>query len=137
MTLPTPDALQIALTATTLAAVWIGWAKIVGPRLRRGWDRVVGTFQAIAGRDAIIDKVSGKEVSPAVPPLGEQLSTINDTMSKLVAVIESNHDAHVRLDNHEGRISELEAARLERLVSQAESAHMWRAVADNAANDTD
>jgi hypothetical protein len=101
MTLPTPDGLQVALTATTLVAIWITWAKFIGPRIKRKWDRLVGIFQTIAGRDPIIDKRTNKVISPAVPHLGEQLSTLNDTVSKLVAVIESNQDAHHRIDRHD------------------------------------
>lgn len=99
--LPTPDGVQVLLTLSGVAGLWLGWAKVLGPRLARGWSRFVGIFQAIAGRDAIVDKVSGREVSPAVPPLGEQLTSIHDTMAKLVAVVESNHDAHKRIDRHE------------------------------------
>lgn len=120
----------MTLTLTTLVGVWIAWAKVIGPKVKRAWSRGVGFFQTIAGRDPIIDKITGKEVAPAVPPLGEQLGSIHETMSKLVAVIESNQDAHHRIDNHEARITVLEDGRVERIVSQAESAQMWRAVAN-------
>lgn len=132
MGLPTPDALQVALTLTTLAVVWVGWAKVIGPRAKRAWGRSVGFFQAIAGRDPIVDKASGKELSPAVPPLGERLASIDDTMLRLVTVIESNQDAHHRIDNVEVRVDALEQGRVERIVSQAESAEMWRAVANQS-----
>lgn len=138
MNLPSPDAAQVVLTLTTLAAIWLGWAKVLGPWVKRKWDRFVGIFQAIAGRDPIVDKASGKELAPAMPPLGEQLSTINDTMQKLVIVIESNHDAHKRIDNHEGRLSATERdiaamklAAVERIVTKDEAAQMWRAVANS------
>ncbi len=96
--LPAPDALQVALTVSTLAGIWVAWAKVIGPRVKRGWGKAVGAFQTVAGRDPIIDKVTGKEVSPAVPPLGEQLAAVNDTMGELVKVIQSNQDAHHRID---------------------------------------
>lgn len=134
---PSPDGLQVALTISTLLVIWIGWAKYVGPKVRRFTDRAVGIFQAIAGRDAIIDKVSGKEVAPAVPPLGEQLSSINDTMAKLVAVIESNHDAHERLNAHDKHlvahdqaIGALISGSLERAATAMSSAALLNAVAN-------
>lgn len=125
-----PVWLQILSGLTAILTVWVGWAKVVGPRIKRAWSRGVGFFQTIAGRDPIIDKITGKEVAPAVPPLGEQMASINDTMGKLVAVIESNQDAHHRIDNHETRLVVLEEGRVERIVAQAESAQMWRAVAN-------
>lgn len=146
MNLPSPDALQVALTCTTILAVWVGWAKFIGPRVKRGWGRVVGIFQAIAGRDAIVDKVSGKEVAPAVPPLGEQLSTMNETIAKLVAVIESNHDAHERLNAHDKHlvahdqaIGALISGSLERAATAMSSAALLNAVAngDIVNGDTD
>jgi hypothetical protein len=134
--LPTPDALQVALTLTTLAAIWLGWAKVVGPKLKPAWSRLVGTIQAIAGRDPIIDKVTGKEIAPALPPLGEQLSTINDTMAKLVVVIESNHDAHKRIDQvvqrvdgHDQALAILAGAQIEKAALHKENAAFFDMVA--------
>lgn len=132
MNLPTPDALQVTLTASTLLVIWIAWAKYLGPRIKAKWVRFVGFFQTIAGRDPIVDKVTGKEVSPAVLPLGEHLASINDNMAQLIEVVRSNQDAHHRIDGHETRINALESGRVERIVSQAESAEMWRAVANQS-----
>lgn len=129
--LPSPDALQVALTCCTLLAFWIGWAKVARPRVRDRWNRILGFFQAIAGRDPIVDKASGKEISPAVPPLGERLASIDDTMLRLVTVIESNQDAHKRIDNHELRIGTLETREEERREIRAESTEIWRAVANH------
>lgn len=135
MTLPNPDAIQIALTLSTLAVIWLGWAKVIGPKAKRAWNRGVGFFQAIAGRDPIVDKASGAELSPAVPPIGERLASIDSGLSRLVEVIESTQNAHARIDNHETRITSLEVGTVERIVTKAESAEMWRAVADNKETD--
>lgn len=137
MNLPNPDGLQVVLTVCTLVALWLGWAKVIFPRIRRRWNRVVGLFQTIAGRDAVIDKRDGTILSPAVPHLGEQLSTLNDTVSKLVAVIESNHDAHRRIDHHDRvlgghdqAIAALIAGSAERAATALASAALLSAVAN-------
>lgn len=102
ISLPTPDAVQILLTLGSVAVAWVSLKKVVTPtwrKLRRGWGKAKGIVQAIGGRDPIHDPITGKEIAPAVPPLGENLAAINDTMSKLVAVIESNQNAHERIDH--------------------------------------
>lgn len=102
---PTPDAINMAYGLVGIAAIWVGWVKYLGPKVKGGWDKIVGFFQAIAGRDAIIDKASGIEKAPAVPPLGHRLASIDDTLSKLLTVIESTQDAHHRIDSVEKRVN--------------------------------
>lgn len=106
--LPSPDVIQVALTLSTLLVIWVGWVRYLGPRLKHRTRRLVGFFQTIAGRDPIVDKITGKEVSPAVPPLGEQIAAINDNMAQLIEVVRSNQDAHHRIDGIEGRVGGVE-----------------------------
>jgi hypothetical protein len=56
---------------------------------------------------------------------------------QLAKTVESLNDAHRRIDDHEVRIHALEAGTAERIATRAESAQMWRAVADNAISDED
>ena len=130
ISLPSPDAVQIVFTVSTLAALWIGWAKYLGPRFKARWNRLVGFFQTIAGRDPIVDKITGREISPEVPPLGKQIAAINDNMAQLIEVVRSNQDAHHRIDGVESRVLVLETAEEARREVRAESTEMWRAVAN-------
>lgn len=144
MSIPSPDGVQVVLTLSTVGALWFGWAKVAGPRVKRQWNRLVGFVEAIAGRDAIVDKASGIEKAPAVPPLGVRLASIDDTMQKLVVVIESNHDAHKRIDSVVADVAVLKVdvdglktAAVERIVTKSESAEMWRAIGNGDLIDGD
>lgn len=102
--------------------VWPWWHK---RRSRREAEHI-----AIVGRPAILDPMTGKELSPAQPGIAQWMPATNEKIDKLADAVSKLAEAHVRLDDHEQRITELERARAERVVSQAESAHMWRAIAD-------
>lgn len=137
MDLPTPDALQIALTLSTLVVIWVGWAKFLGPRVKAKWDWFVGILQSIGGRDPIVDKRTGVEIAPMVPALGVQLlsidkrfETVNENMAQLIEVVKSNQDAHHRIDSVEQRVTVLETAEDARREVRAESTAMWQAVAN-------
>lgn len=111
MNLPSPDGVQILLTLGSLAVAIVALRKVIVPTwkgARRGWAKFTGFVEAIAGRDPILDKATGKELAPAVPPLGNRLSGIEDTMLRLVTVIESNQDAHKRIDGLETRVDGVE-----------------------------
>lgn len=84
----------------------------------------------------IIDPLTGKTTG-VQPPIGQWMSDINGGLSKLTATVSSLNDAHRRLEVVEANqaalqrdVAELKKARTERMVTQAESAQMWRALAD-------
>lgn len=103
----------LALAAATVKRVRPRWEKI-----GRTWVAFRDTF---LGRDAITDSITGREIEPAQPPMGVRLANVETAVARLA-------DQHKWLENHEGRIRALEAARVERVVTQAESAAMWQAV---------
>lgn len=129
--MPDLSTLQWIIAAAAVLAVVAGWVKTVMPM----WRRLTGTLDALGGRPPLVDKASGKEVAPALPPLGVRLSNIDDNLARLADTIDSLNDAHRRIDAVEQRVSVLEDSRVERVVAQAESAHMWRAVADKVEED--
>lgn len=135
MTLPSPDRLAAIYTLCGLLALWVGWLKVARPKWRRFRDRVSGTLDSIAGREPIVDKSSGRELAPRMPPIGEHLANINDRLNQL-------SDVRGTLDNHEGRLQALEDSRVEKIVSAAEraataasSAEMLRLVSEHGTVD--
>lgn len=129
-----PDGLQIALTLSTLMALWIGWAKAVRPRWRRFWDRVDGVMDTLNGRDEFIDPTTGRRV-PAVPALGTRMGNMEDTLSTVA-------NQQRLLENHETRITALENDRVKDIITSAEraataaaSANMFRLAVERDTTD--
>lgn len=117
------DWATFAYTVAGIIVITIGWWKGVRPWLRR--IRATGTaiVETLVGRDPIIDHATGKELVPAQPGLGVRMATMESAIALLA-------DANATLANHERRIGALEQNQIERIVTRAESANMWRAVAD-------
>jgi len=137
MHLPDPDRLAAIYTACGLLALWVGWIKLARPKLRRARNRVSGAIDALMGREAISDPVSGKELAPALPGIGQRMATVEDTLAKLTEVVSEQAKLNGRVDRIEdqvGRNTEnlavIMAATAERIVTKAEAAEMWRAIAD-------
>lgn len=132
--------IQQAITLTIGVCTLVGLAyaahRWASPRWRRLSDRLGGAIDAIGGRPPMVDRATGREVSPAVPPLGVRLDRFEEgqdrlavVVTDLAALIRDQRDQDTRLDDHESRISTLETASLERTVTRAESAAMLNLVA--------
>lgn len=110
----------------TILGSWWRWGR---PRWKRFWWRLDGTLDAINGREEYVDSASGTTV-PALPPLTTRVALIE------TAIVEFRHNTALytelakRVDVHDHEIRALKEAQVERLVTRAESAQMWRAVAD-------
>lgn len=105
-----------------LLGVVAGWVKIIHPRLRNGartWD---GIKETILGRDAVIDKATGRQLVPAQPGMANRLASLETTVRQIA-------DQQVILNDHERRITDLEKGRVERVATQIENAAMWQGVA--------
>lgn len=124
-----PDILPAAGVAVGILGAAYGTWRRFRPSVRRA----TAAIDALVGKEAVTDR-SGKEIEPAQPGLVHRTTTLEQAVATLV-----NQDERIKhLENdHGARLKALEDARVERLVNQAESAHMWRAVADNAVNDID
>ena len=120
----------LAGTIVGLPSILAGWIKWVLPRYQRWQGKRDAEHEALAGRPAVVDKATGKVLAPARPGIGEWMGSINDQMSALTEAVKSRAHVHERIDRLTDRVKALEEARAERIVAQAESAHMWRALAD-------
>jgi len=106
----------------------LGWVRWVRPRIRRGSKEIVAVRDAILGRDPITDSVTGKEIAPALPGMGVRMATTEENLRVLAEAVAKIADSHLRLDDHEVRLKNLEDARVERVVARAESAQAWRTI---------
>ena len=117
----------IVSSIVILGAV-LGWIRYVRPRMRRGYRRIVAVFDAILGREPITDSITGKEIAPAQPGIGVRMATTEENLRVLAEAVAKIADSHLRLDDHEVRLKNLEDARVERVVARAESAQAWRTI---------
>lgn len=107
-------ALGIAVGLTTLAAAAAAWFRWIYPRYKNTRARVISALDALTGREAIVDTITGRELAPALPGIGQRMDTVEQTLIKLA-------DQQTRIDDHETRLSRLEIANIERTVTRAES----------------
>lgn len=123
------------ITLGTLAGLFAAFWRWVRPRLRRTTADTVAVRDAILGRDAIVDSITGREISPALPGIGVRMATTEQRMTVLAEAVSKLADSHQhmesldrRTDDHERRIKALEEGAVERVVARAESLQAWRAV---------
>jgi hypothetical protein len=128
------DAAQIALTVVLLAFGIIGAIYGTWRRFRPGVDRVSAALDAVVGKPAVNDR-AGNVIEPSQPGLVHRVATVEEAVVEFRHMVGLLTETQRTLSDHGVRIKALEDARVERLVTQAESAHMWRAVADNNATE--
>ena len=129
MTVDDPGATVALLVGLgTLAAMALGWIRWIRPRIHSGRKEVVAVRDAILGREAIMDSITGKEIAPAVPGMGVRMATTEENLRVLADAVAKIADSHLRLDDHETRLKNLEDARVERVVNRVESAQAWRTI---------
>lgn len=118
------DVTAVVATCTGVAASlgfvfsWLRWVRPGWQRWKRG---AIGAWDSVVGREAVVDSITGRELSPALPGVGVRLDILTDAVAKI-------GDQHVRLEDHEDRIKRLELAAVERVVTRSESAAAWRAM---------
>ena len=125
------DAALTALTIVSLTLGVLGAMYGLWRRVRPVVRRLGAGLDALVGREAVTDR-AGREIEPAQPGLVHRTTTLEQAVATLV-----DQDARIKHieDDHGARIQKLEDARLDRLITQAESAQAWRAIAENAIDD--
>lgn len=129
-----PWSSRIVLTGAAVA-VLLGFLRWVLPRFRRVKAKVGGVSDAILGREAILDRATGKELVPAQPGIGVRLASQEQNMELLTITVTKLVDQQRAVqaltsvvDGHGDRITVLEDAAAERIVSKVETAHMFQAM---------
>ena len=129
----------LAIAAATLVGIIYAASVKIRKAWHRGRQETVAVRDAILGREAVCDSITGKELAPALPGIGQRMANTEAQMAVITEAVAKLADTHQRLDKHEQRIEKLEAASVERIVTRAESAQAFRAMeaAINASPDED
>lgn len=129
------DRVELALALLTLLGIVVGWLKVVRPRIHSASRQVVAARDAVLGRDAIVDSITGEERAPALPGIGarmahqeQQMELLAITVTKLVDQQAHQLKLEQRVDDHDNRLKQLEDQVIERVAAKAESVSAWRAV---------
>lgn len=125
-----------AIGLLTLLGMLLGWLRWVRPRIRAVRGKFVAASDALVGRDAITDSITGREIAPALPGIGQRMETVERAVAGIADLLLGQHaqDARidaleVRVDGHDSRLHQLEDQTIERVATRAESAQAWRAIA--------
>lgn len=134
---PLVSVLDIAVLNWILAAIGIGSAVVaVWFYFRPGMRRASAVADAILGEAEETDR-SGNLVAPARPGLVHRVATVEDAVKTLAEAVAAQTALNDRVSRMETQvlantenIATIMAATAERIVTKAEAAAMWQAVAN-------
>lgn len=147
LTVSEPSTWTLLATVLGLFLTVVAVVKVVLPAAKlfsRGWRKFTGSLDAIVGRDAITDPADGRVLAPALPGIGQRMSTVEDAVKTLTQVVADQRELRDRVDAHETRLNVLEptvatlvAASAERAATAAAAAQAMRLVNDRDVIDGD
>lgn len=131
----TNEIVALALGILALLGAFAGYLKVIRPRIRKARVTLASASDALLGREAIYDSITGAEIAPALPGVGarmahqeQQMELLTVTVTKLVDQQVHQQKLERRVDGLESRVKGLEDQTIERVAGKAESISAWRAV---------
>lgn len=98
------DALSETLIGVgALLGLFVGFWRWVRPKMKRAASDANAVRDVLLGRDAIFDSITGRELVPALPGIGQRTATLEQAVTQLA-------DQQVRLDDLDRRVGNLEQA---------------------------
>jgi hypothetical protein len=129
------DSLELVIVVGSALAVVAGWWRWVRPRWRAFRSKTTAALDSLVGRPAVVDTITGEERIPALPGIGvrmdmqeKQMASLTDTVATLAKVVEHQSRLDGISEDHEKRITALEAARVEQALARKESTAAYRAI---------
>lgn len=113
----------LALSVCALLAILGGWWRWVRPRWHKVKNDALGARDALVGREAIIDRASGRVVAEAIPGIGSRMETVEQALITLV-------DNEKRLTALETDVADLKQAAVERVATRVDSIAAWQAITE-------
>jgi hypothetical protein len=119
---------KLLATLVGLMTAVFAFFRWVRPKVKQWASDIQAGRDALVGRDAVVDSITGKELAPALPGIGRRMATTEQQMGVLTEAVAKLADSSLRLDDHDLRLKRLEEGVVERVVTRAESTAAWRAV---------
>lgn len=112
------------------------------PKWHKARDRFTAAVDSIAGRPAITDSITGRELVPELPSIGKRMESVEvaqietrQAINHIATLLEVQKELTQRVDGHDDQlelvgkdIQELKEQAIERIAGKAESISAWRAV---------
>jgi len=128
-------AIDTALALGALVGLIAAWLRWVRPRIRKTKATMTAATDAIVGRPAVLDSITGEERVPALPGIGvrmahqeQQMELLAITVTKLVDQQTHQLALEQRVSAHDKRLEALEEAAVERIFTKSESIAAWQAM---------
>lgn len=125
----------IAAALVVVLGALIALARWVRPKVQSITADVAQARDALLGRDAVVDSITGRELAPPLPGMGVRMAHQEQQTELLIVTVTKlvDQQAHQQrlervVEDHDKRISALETAGVERIVARAESAQAWSAM---------
>lgn len=125
------DTLQLVVLLGAAGAVLLAVLKWVRPKSREVVKDFVAGRDALVGRPAVYDSITGKEIAPALPGIGQRVTTLEEAIPAISVALTRMSDMHVRVSGVEDRVGRLERMEGERSLARTESIELLRTI-DNA-----
>ena len=132
----TNEIVGLALGLLALMGAVAGWLKVIRPRYRAARRKAIAISDALIGREAITDTITGRELAPALPGIGARMETVEKAVTHVADLLTTQRDQDREIETLKERVTEahkridnLEAQTIERVATKAESVAAWKAVA--------
>jgi hypothetical protein len=120
--------LKAVILLGAFSSVVFAFFKWVRPTLGGVKDDAVAIRDTLVGRPAVLDSITGAEISPAVPSIGQRQANQEAQMALMAGAISELAINARRVDSLEKRVTRIEEGHLERIVTKAEAIAMWNAM---------
>lgn len=126
-----PDYLAAGASLVLILTAIVAWFRWARPKWTVFKKDATAARDSILGREATHDSITGKEILPALPGIGQRVASLEENTAVMASAVRSLADTHQRLDSHDERIRRLERGSSERELARTESIELLRTI-DNA-----
>lgn len=122
------ELILVSISAATLIGLLYAGLRWARPRWASVRHDVRAGRDALVGREPIVDSITGKEIAPALPGIGQRMATVETALIALVDNERRLTHLETTVEGHTEALKELRESTVERIVTRAESTAAFRAM---------
>lgn len=122
------DYILTAVGIVALTTGIAGWLKWIRPKWHRAKHDITASRDSILGRAAVVDSITGAELSPALQGIGQRVATLEESQAAIGDALNRLAGSSARLDSHDSRLDRLEKSEQERALARTESIELLRTI---------